>query len=84
MFQEWSAARESEVTEHHLFQSMLHQIEQAQREIAAEAERRAHVRETRRERRVAPTSSLRNLIGGLRGRSWRRSSAPCPDASAPC
>ena len=79
-----SAARESNVTEHHYFESMLHQIDQAQWENPAEARRRAHVREARNETRTATTSSLRNRISGLKGRSLRRSSAPCPDGSAPC
>ena len=72
------------MTEHHHFQIILHQIEQAQRENPAEARRRAHVREVRREPRASVTSGRRHLISGLRRRSWLRSSAPCSDASAPC
>ena len=72
------------MTEHHHFQVMLHQIEQAQRANPAEARLRANLGQARRERRVARTSRLRNLISGMKGRLQPGSSAPCPDAGAPC
>ena len=72
------------MTENYHFQIMLHQIQQAQQENPAEARRRAHMRGTRGERRVARTSSLRTLINGMKGRPRQGSSAPRPDAGAPC
>ena len=72
------------MTEHHHFQIILHQIQQAQQENPAEARRRAHVREVRRGPRAAVTSSRRTLISGLKRRSGRRASSPCPDAGVPC
>ena len=61
------------MTEHHHFQIMLHQIEEARQQNPAEVRRRAHLRQGKRERRLARTSSLRNLISGTTGRG---SSAP--------
>jgi hypothetical protein len=72
------------VTEHHHFQIMLHQIEQARWENPAEARRRASLREARGEPRAMLTGRLRNLGSGPRRRPWRRASSPCPDASASC
>ena len=72
------------MTENHHFQIMLHQIEQAQRENPAEARRRAHLDEARRERRVARTSSLRNLISGMKSRPRRRTSATVLGRRRPC
>ena len=72
------------MTEHHHFQIMLHQIEQAQRASPAEARRRANLGRAQQEGRVARTGSLQNLISGMKSRLQPGSSAPCPDASAPC
>ena len=72
------------MTENHHFQIMLHQIEQAQQQNPSEARRRAHLHEAQRERRLVRTNRLRNLVSGMKGRSRLGSSAPCPDASAPC
>jgi hypothetical protein len=72
------------VTEHHYFQNMLHQIEQAQRDNPAEARNREHRREAQRERGALLGGFRRSLTGGLRHRSRGRASTPCPDAGVPC
>ena len=72
------------MTEHHHFQIMLHQIEQARWASPAEARRRANLGRARQEGRVARTGSLQILISVMKSRLQPGSSAPCPDARAPC
>lgn len=68
------------MTEHHHFQIMLHQIEQAQRENPAEARRRANVRKAQRERHAERPRTILNLISVLICR-WSPRSSPCTGAS---
>ena len=69
------------MSEFHHIQFMVNEVQRQQREGWGEAQRRAHVREALDERGDVRPRTLRNLIGVLSCRWWRRSSAPCWDAS---